>query len=89
MGSCDFLFGSEQEVRDLNSMLHAFKQEFHEKDTIRAQKVQLLTLLPMNWSIKRVSDTMDASDYMVRQAKELVRTKGILSTPASKLGLCS
>lgn len=89
VGSCDLIFGSKQAVLDLQSMLNTFKQKFHEEETTKTQKIQLLTLLPMDWSLKKVSDIMGASDYMIRQAKELVRTEGILSTPASKLGLYS
>ena len=62
------------------TMLRQLKEKFHTSSS-RSEKIQVLTVLPMGWSIRRVQDEFEASDYMVRRAKELVRQKGILSTP--------
>ena len=43
--------------------------------------MQILTVLPRSWSIRRVQDEFGASNYMVRKTKDLVKKKGILSTP--------
>ena len=54
--------------------------------TERSEKVQVLTVLPKSWSIRKVQKTFGASNYMVRKAKELVEQKGILSIPNPKPG---
>ena len=40
-----------------------------------------MTLLPMSWSIKKIENEFKASNYMVRKAKTLVKSRGILSMP--------
>ena len=52
----------------------------------KSEKVQILTILPKSWSIRRVQSEFGASNYMVRKAKDLVKEKGILSTPNPKPG---
>jgi hypothetical protein len=52
----------------------------------RSEKVQVLTVLPKSWSIKKITDEFQTSNYMARKAKKLVRTSGVLSTPNPKLG---
>ena len=47
----------------------------------RGEKVQILTVLPRNWSIQQVQEEFGASNYMVCRAKEIVKQKGILSAP--------
>ena len=51
----------------------------------RSEKIQILTVLPKSSSIRRVEE-FGVSNFMVRKAKQLVREKGILSTPDSKPG---
>ena len=57
----------------------------------KSVKVQILTLLPMSWSIKKIENEFKASNYMVRKAKCLVKSGGILSTPnpSQGHGLCN
>jgi hypothetical protein len=52
----------------------------------RSEQVQVLTVLPKSWSIRKIENQFHASNYMARQAKRLVEEKGILSTPNSKSG---
>ena len=47
----------------------------------RSEKIQILTVLPKSWSIRRVEEEFGISNFMARKAKQLVREKGILSTP--------
>ena len=51
-------------------------------------KVQVLTVLPKSWSLKRIQTEFGASNFMARKAKELVKEKGVLSTPDPKPGHC-
>lgn len=52
----------------------------------RSEKVQILTILPKSWSIRKIEAEFGASNFMVRKAKELVREKGIMCTPNPKPG---
>lgn len=52
----------------------------------RTKKIMLLTLLPDNWSIRKTVDKFRAPNYQVRQAKNLLKHKGILSTPEQRPG---
>ena len=61
-------------------MVQQLKIKFHETEEKRVM-VQILTLLPMSWSIKRIENEFKASNYMVRKAKSLVKSGGILYTP--------
>lgn len=66
-------------------MIAQLKEKFH-TSTKRSEKVQVLTILPQSWNIKKVQEEFGASNYMVRKAKELVKQKGILATPDPKPG---
>ena len=61
-------------------MVKQLKIKFHETEE-KSVNVQILTLLPMSWSIKRIENEFKASNYMVHKAKSLVKSGGILSTP--------
>ena len=52
----------------------------------RSDKIQVLTVLPKSWAIRKIEAEYGASNRMVGKAKELVREKGILSTPNPKPG---
>ena len=59
-------------------MVKQLKIKFHETEE-KSVKVQILTLLPMSWSIKRIENEFKACNYMVRKAKGLVKSGGILT----------
>lgn len=70
---------------DDGEMLAQLKEKFH-SSTEKSEKVQILTVLPRSWSIRRIQSEFGASNYMVRKAKHLVKVKGIMSTPNPKSG---
>ena len=73
------------ETDDEAEIIKQIKDKFN-KSSDRSEKVQILTVLPKSWSIQKVQEEFEATNYMVRKAKELVRQKGILSTPNPKPG---
>jgi hypothetical protein len=80
---------SETDVEEQNSAdseMIAQLQDKFKSCTKRIEKVQVLTVLPKSWSIKKIQTEFQATNYMVRQAKSLVENKGILSTPDQKAG---
>lgn len=52
----------------------------------RSEKMQILTVLPKSWSIKRIQEEFSTTNFMARQAKELVKAKGVLTMPDLKRG---
>ena len=52
------------------------QQEFRETKR-RSEQVQVLTVLPKSWSVKKVQ----FSEYLAWQSKKLVEERGILSFP--------
>ncbi|XP_047125825.1 uncharacterized protein LOC124807695 [Hydra vulgaris] len=50
-----------------------------------SKKVQLATLAPTDWSIKKVSETLHVTNYVARTARKLTLEKGILAMPNPKL----
>ena len=78
----------EQELSETDDEAEIIKQlkDKFNKSSDRSGKVQILTVLPKSWSIRKVQEEFEATNYMVHKAKELVRQKGILSTPNPKPG---
>ena len=63
-----------------SEIIEQLKENFH-SSTDRSQKVQILTVLPKSWSIRKVKEEFAVSNYMVRKAKDLIKDQGILSSP--------
>lgn len=73
------------ESKDEIEIIKQLKEKFHSTSE-NSVKVQVLTALPKSWSIRKIQTEFEASNFMVRKAKELVKEKGILSTPDPKPG---
>lgn len=77
---------NDEEVIPVESeIICQLKEKFH-TSTSRSEKVQILTILPKSWSIRKIEREFKASNFMVRKAKQLVKEKGILSSPNPKPG---
>ena len=50
----------------------------------RSEKIQILTVMPKSWSVRRVEEEFGVLNFMARKAKQLVREKGILAVPYLK-----
>jgi hypothetical protein len=66
-------------------IINQLKKKFR-SCTKNSEKIQILTVLPNSWTLKRVVEEFQVSEYMARKAKNLVKEKGILSTPNPKVG---
>lgn len=66
--------------------LEQLKKKFHHPESDRNLKMQILTILPENWSIAKIAREMETTLYMARAAKKLFQEKGILSKPVARLG---
>nr|XP_047130328.1 uncharacterized protein LOC124810114 [Hydra vulgaris] len=56
------------------------------ESTSTSKKVQLATLAPTDWSIKKVSETLHVTNYVARTAGKLTLEKGNLTKPNPELG---
>lgn len=66
-------------------IIQQLKEKFNEA-TSRSEKLTVLTILPKSWTRMKIMDTFKCSQYMARQAKSLVKERGVLSTPNPHLG---
>ena len=69
---------------DLDKLLDAIKEKV--KISLNEKKVQLLTLTPDSWSIKKTCNAFSVSDHLVKKARKLKNEKGILAKPEAKKG---
>lgn len=77
---------AQNDAHDLHDIISRLKEKIHNEQTSRAAKIQILTVLPMSWSVEKMCQIMNVSRRMARNAKNLAITKGILSTPNAKCG---
>eukprot|EP00731_Ephydatia_muelleri_P009387 Em0004g1725a len=68
-----------------STIIKQLKEKFN-SSLKRSEMVQILTVLPKNWPIRRIVEEFGATNFMARQAKKLVHEKGILSSPNLKPG---
>ena len=73
--------GSDNE----SEIIKQLKDKF-QASTTNSEKVQVLTVLPKSWSVRKVQSEFGAPNYMARKAKQLVKQKGVLSTPNPRTG---
>ena len=76
---------TKDDISTDGEIIEQLKQKFH-STVKRSEKVQILTILPCSWSIRKIQAEFGVSNYMARKAKELVAEKGVLSTPNPKPG---
>ena len=60
-------------------LVYSIKEKLKETDTER--KIQLLTLVPDDWSIYRTMEFFNVSKYSVKQDRKFKKEKGILANP--------
>ena len=68
-----------------SDIISQLKEKFSTTED-QSLKIKILTVLPKNWSVRKVQKEFEASNYMVRKAKLLVKEKGILASPNPRPG---
>ena len=76
--------GLDQKKTDDTEIVAQLKEKYYTAE--KSEKLQILTILPKSWSIKKIQSEFGVSDFTARKAKALVRDKGVLSTPNPKPG---
>lgn len=77
----------DDDSENFRNLIELLRAKFNDPQTEKSEKIQILTLLPMKWSERKIGEAMNTTRYMARLAKKLTGEKGILSTPESKLGI--
>ena len=67
-------------IDDGTEMIQQLKEKFQETKK-RNEQIQVLTVLPKSWSVKKIQQEFGVSEYLARQSKKLVEERGILSLP--------
>ena len=73
------VIGEDSKSED-SEIIRQLKEKF-QSTSERSIRVQILTILPQSWSIRKIETEFGVSNFMARTAKKLVREEGILSTP--------
>lgn len=64
-------------------------QQLQEKFKITSkhnERLQILTVLPKSWTLKKIQEEFEVSKYVAQKSKKLVEEKGVLSLPGPKVG---
>lgn len=85
----DFVHPSELELQKLKAQqfdefIHKLKSKFHEAKT-KNEKYQVLTMVPSEWSARKIEAEFGCSFHMAKSSKNLQDEKGVLSIPNPKL----
>ena len=71
------------------SMIPKIKNKIQDSSSTRAEKIQVLTMAPENWSRKKVSEVFGVSERLARDAKQQGSNSGVCSLPPlEKENLC-
>ena len=69
---------------DFKEMISSLKSK--SDISTKQEKIKLLTLIPSSWTIKETTKKFEVSERLVKRARELKRSKGILAEPNQKRG---
>ena len=69
---------------DLDRLTALLKEKLKMSST--QEKVKILILAPESWSISKTCNEFDVSKYLIKKARKLKNSKGILAEPGKKKG---
>ena len=70
-------------VENFDRLMQLITQKLSTINTNR-EIIQVLTLAPETWLIKKVANSFNVTEYVARKARSLVQEKGILALPDKK-----
>ena len=56
------------------------------KSASKPEQIQILTLAPTSWTIDKTAREFNVTNYVVRKARAIKQSKGILAYPFKKVG---
>ena len=77
---------TENKAKNFDRLMLLMKEKLRENTMSTAQRIQLLTMAPLDWSRKQVARFFEVSEYQVREDRKLAEEKGILALPNPKRG---
>src|SRR5206468_9562353 len=69
---------------DLDIVINLIKEKY--KVSSKQKKIQLLTLAPESWTIRKTAEEFDATEYLVRKVRQFKNQYGNLPEPRVKTG---
>ena len=69
---------------DSEEMISQLKDKF--KSATRGEKIQILTIMPRSWSVRKLESEFKVSNWMARTAKRLQTEVGVMASPNAKPG---
>ena len=75
----------KEKSQNLDEIINMVKEKLESTESYRS-KLQLLTISPPSWSIRKIVSTFNVTSHMARKAIQLRNEGGILNTPAPKRG---
>ena len=72
---------SREITDDGSEMIQQLKEKF-QSTAERSEQLQILTVLPKSWSLKKIQQEFGVSNYMARKSKDLVKERGFFLIPA-------
>ena len=73
----------EQKAKDMDKLLSLIKEKLEITNMFR-EKIQLLMLVPISWSKKKIMGEFKVGEYAVHQARNLIKEKGIIDQKKAK-----
>ena len=71
---------------DLDRLTEQMSEKLTTGTTTSEEKFQILTLTPDSWTTEKAALYFDVSEYQVQQARDMRKSRGILSKPDNKRG---
>ena len=67
---------------DLDRLTVLLKEKLKMSST--QEKVKILTLAPESWSISKTCNEFDVSEYLIKKARKIKNSKGIIDKPEKR-----
>ncbi|XP_044005534.1 uncharacterized protein LOC122850452 [Aphidius gifuensis] len=75
-----------QDGKHFRELIEKLKDKFHANDTTKNMKIQILTLLPSDWSLRKIAEIMDTTKHMAQVSRHVIEKRGILSSGDARQG---
>ena len=66
---------SGETTDDGSEMIQQLKEKF-QSTAQRSEQLQIFTVVPKSWSLKKIQQEFGVSNYMARKSKDLVKKEG-------------
>ena len=70
----------EEKIKNFDEVIDQLIAKFKASDTTKGEQLQILTVLPRSWTVKKIMDTFGATKYMAQHAKQQLEEKGVLTS---------